>query len=104
MLLAVLPLLAALVTPSASTGNFDIPYLNYCAIPPSARCVAKLTVDNADCNAAHVTAANWTAPARPHAFTGTMQLAHVTALLRHHKRTPANLIPLENQFNPTGEY
>lgn len=53
MLLAVLPLLAALVTPSASTGNFDIPYLNYCAI---SRCIAKLTVDNAhrlQCGARH---------------------------------------------------
>lgn len=81
--LSMLPLVAV---PSFATGNFSIPYLNYY------------------CNAAHVSSTSWTPPPRPHGFdeSSSLQLVHVTALLRHHKRTPANLIPLENQFNPPG--
>ncbi|KAF7979741.1 hypothetical protein HWV62_41116 [Athelia sp. TMB] len=46
------------------------------------------------CNAPHVNLAHYDVP------DTAAELVHVTAIMRHHKRTPDNLYPDENSLNP----
>ncbi|KAH7104701.1 phosphoglycerate mutase-like protein [Auriculariales sp. MPI-PUGE-AT-0066] len=47
------------------------------------------------CNAKRVTASSWTPP--PH--SPSAELVHITLFMRHHARTPDNLLPNESNFN-----
>jgi len=48
------------------------------------------------CNAPHVNAAHYTVPSNS---TGA-ELVYMNVMVRHHKRTPDNLYPNENELNP----
>ncbi|KAF8264862.1 histidine phosphatase superfamily [Lactarius quietus] len=50
------------------------------------------------CNAPHVNAAHYDLP--PQASAADAQLLHVSVVMRHHKRTPDNLAPLEGTLGP----
>ncbi|KII94408.1 hypothetical protein PLICRDRAFT_101602 [Plicaturopsis crispa FD-325 SS-3] len=49
------------------------------------------------CNAPHVNAAHY---AKPTNVEGA-ELVYMNVMMRHHKRTPDNLLPNENEFNPS---
>ena len=48
------------------------------------------------CNAPHVSAKHYTRPAQAHGA----KLVYLNVVQRHHKRTPDNIYPQENNFNP----
>ncbi|KAH8989038.1 phosphoglycerate mutase-like protein [Lactarius hatsudake] len=55
------------------------------------------------CNAPHINAAHYELPPQAVAAgPGAAQLLHVTVVMRHHKRTPDNLAPLERTLGPPG--
>ncbi|KAH9017569.1 phosphoglycerate mutase-like protein, partial [Lactarius pseudohatsudake] len=55
------------------------------------------------CNAPHVNAAHYELPPQAVAAgPGAAQLLHVSVVMRHHKRTPDNLAPLERTLGPPG--
>lgn len=56
------------------------------------------------CNAPHVNAAHYELPPQAVAAAGpgAARLLHVTVVMRHHKRTPDNLAPLERTLGPPG--
>ncbi|KAF8517913.1 phosphoglycerate mutase-like protein [Hysterangium stoloniferum] len=48
------------------------------------------------CNAPHVNAAHYTVPSN----SSGAELVYMNVMIRHHKRTPDNLYPSENELNP----
>ncbi|KAF8588877.1 phosphoglycerate mutase-like protein [Ramaria rubella] len=48
------------------------------------------------CNAPHVNTAHYSVPTN----TSKAQLVYMNVMVRHHKRTPDNLYPTENELNP----
>lgn len=65
--------LALISSSLPSSQATQLPYLNYY------------------CNAAHVSPTTWIRPPQAWGF----ELAHVTVVMRHHARTPDNLLPVE---------